>query len=419
MTHQPSFSQAEFADKKKVTRREKFLTRMEAVIPWAKLLTVIEPFYPKGERGCPHIGLERMLRVYFLQQWYGLADEALEDAIYDSKALQGFARIELAAEGVPDATTLLKFRRLLETHDLCKGLFAAINADLSARGLLLRAGTLVEATLIAAPPSTKNKDKQRDPEMRQTKKGNQWYFGMKAHIGADRDSKLVHSGTYTNSSGRNDIIASKVALDVNNVYFWVQTAANLSAYTGSNWMHLLLDVDGDHSNGWNGYDFIVNRSVVNATTTTLKRYADNVTWNIPCQISGNQMMLAVPRTALGLISPSLAINFHWVDNCPANVGSDIVNFWTTGDSAPDGRFNYRYISQCAYALSLLNPYWGSNAFTVSVPSTKIISYELQYKNVLTDATWTALPAVSGNDGTLTLTNVTTGAGQRFYRVLCY
>ncbi len=197
MTHQPSFSHAEFAAKKKTTRREKFLTRMEAVIPWAKRLAVIEPFYPKGERGRPPVGLERLLRVYFLQQWYGLADEALEDALYDSQALQGFARMELAAEGVPDATTLLKFRRLLETHDLCKGLFAAINADLTARGLLLRTGTMVEATLIAAPPSTKNKAKQRDPEMHQTKKGNQWYFGMKAHIGADRDSKLVHTVVVT------------------------------------------------------------------------------------------------------------------------------------------------------------------------------------------------------------------------------
>jgi len=174
MTHQPSFSQAEFAGKKKITRREKFLTRLEAVIPWAKLLAVIEPFSPKGQRGRPPIGLERMLRVYFLQQWYGLA-----------------------AEGVPDATTLLKFRRRLETHDLCKGLFSAINADLTARGLLLREGPLVDATLIAAPPSTKNQEKQRDPEMHQTKKGQQWYFGIKAYIGADRDSKLVHTVVVT------------------------------------------------------------------------------------------------------------------------------------------------------------------------------------------------------------------------------
>jgi IS5 family transposase len=197
MIHQTSFSQAEFATKKKITRRERFLARMEEVIPWAKLLAVIEPFYPKGERGRPPIGLERMLRVYFLQQWYGLADEALEDTLYDSQALRGFARIDLSADAVPDATTLLKFRRLLETNDLCKGLFAAVNTDLTARGLLLREGTLVDATLLAAPPSTKNAKKERDPEMHQTKKGNQWYFGMKAHIGADRDSKLVHTVVVT------------------------------------------------------------------------------------------------------------------------------------------------------------------------------------------------------------------------------
>jgi IS5 family transposase len=193
MTHQTSFSQAEFADKKKITRREKFLARMEEIIPWPALLAVIEPFYPKGERGRPPLGLERMLRVYFLQQWYGLADEAIEDAIYDSQAMRGFARIDLAADGVPDATTLLKFRRLLETNDLCKGIFQAINTDLATRGLMMREGTLVDATLLAAPPSTKNREKKRDPEMHQTRKGNQWYFGMKAHIGADRDSKLVHT----------------------------------------------------------------------------------------------------------------------------------------------------------------------------------------------------------------------------------
>lgn len=197
MIHQLSFTRAEFAAKKKTTRREKFLARMEEVIPWAKLLAVLEPHYPKGQRGRPPVGLERMLRIYFLQQWYGLADEALEDALHDSQALQQFARIDLGDEGVPDATTLLNFRHLLETHDLCKGLFTAINADLAARGLLLREGTLVDATLIAAPPSTKNEKKQRDPEMHQTQKGNQWYFGMKAHLGADRDSKLVHTVVVT------------------------------------------------------------------------------------------------------------------------------------------------------------------------------------------------------------------------------
>ena len=197
MTHQTSFAHAEFGGKKKDTRREKFLAGMEEVLPWARLLAVIEPHYPKGQRGRPPLGLERMLRVYFLQQWYALADEALEDALYDSQALQRFARIDLSAEGVPDATTLLNFRHLLERHDLCKALFAAINADLATRGLLLREGTLVDATLIAAPSSTKNAQRERDPEMHQTKKGNQWYFGMKAHIGADRDSKLVHSVVVT------------------------------------------------------------------------------------------------------------------------------------------------------------------------------------------------------------------------------
>ncbi len=192
MEAQRSFAEAEFMAKKKTTRREKFLAGMEEAVPWAALLAVVEPFYPEGRRGRPPIGLERMLRVYFLQQWYGLADEALEDALYDSQALRGFARIDLS-RGVPDATTLLNFRHLLETNGLCRGLFAAINADLAARGLLLRAGTLVDATLIAAPPSTKNKDRSRDPEMHSTKKGNQWHFGMKAHIGVDRASGLVHT----------------------------------------------------------------------------------------------------------------------------------------------------------------------------------------------------------------------------------
>lgn len=197
MEQQRSFAEAEFLAKKKATRREKFLAGMEEAVPWPKLLAVIEPFYPAGRRGRPPIGLERMLRAYFLQQWYGLGDEALEDALYDSQAQRGFARIDLAADGVPDATTLLNFRHLLEANDLCKGLFDAVNADLAARGLLLREGTLVDATLIAAPSSTKNKDRGRDPEMHQTRKGNQWHFGMKAHIGADRDSGLVQTGVAT------------------------------------------------------------------------------------------------------------------------------------------------------------------------------------------------------------------------------
>jgi len=192
--HQLSFSSAEHAMKKRVTRREKFLGEMERVVPWARLVAVIEPVYPRSGRvGRPPIGVERMLRMYFLQQWYSLSDEGLEDAITDSQALRQFVRIDLSREAVPDATTLLKFRRLLQTHDLTPALFAQINAHLRERGLLMREGTMIDATLIAAPSSTKNAKGERDPDMHQTKKGNQWHFGMKAHIGADADSGLVHS----------------------------------------------------------------------------------------------------------------------------------------------------------------------------------------------------------------------------------
>ena len=191
---QLSFASYEYAQKKRVTRREKFLSEMEQVVPWARLEALIEPAYPSGGRvGRQPIGVPRMLRMYFLQQWFGLADEAVEDAIYDSQAMREFVGIDLARESVPDATTLLKFRRLLEEHKLTVALFEEINAHLAERGLLLREGTMVDATIIAAPPSTKNAEHARDPEMHQTKKGNEWHFGMKAHIGADADSGLVHS----------------------------------------------------------------------------------------------------------------------------------------------------------------------------------------------------------------------------------
>ena len=197
MEHQMSFAQNEYAGKKKVTRRERFLGEMERVVPWARLCAVIEPHYPKGERGRPPIGIERMLRIYFLQQWYGLADEALEDALYDSQALRTFAGLDLSADPVPDATTLLKFRHLLEAHELTRRIFEEVGALLAERKLLMKEGTIVDATIIAAPSSTKNARKERDPEMHQTKKGNQWHFGMKAHIGVDAASGLVHTVTGT------------------------------------------------------------------------------------------------------------------------------------------------------------------------------------------------------------------------------
>ena len=163
MQRQGSFSQAEYAGKKKQTRRDKFLAEMEQVVPWARLVDRLRPFYPKGERGRPPIGLERMLRLYFLQQWYGLADEALEDALYDSQALRGFAGIDLSVAAVPDATTVLNFRHWLEEHDLTRALFDEVGAMLEERGLLMRQGTIVDATIIAAPPSTKNKKQGARP----------------------------------------------------------------------------------------------------------------------------------------------------------------------------------------------------------------------------------------------------------------
>lgn len=194
MIMQSSFSDVEYASKKKLTRRDRFLAQIETVTPWQDLERVIEPFYPKGDgRGRPPIGLSRMLRMYVAQQCFGLSDEGTEDALYDSQAIRRFVGIDLSCESAPDATTLLKFRRLLETHGLTKKIFATINGYLAAKGLTLKEGTIVDATLIAAPPSTKNGDKARDEEMHQSKKGNAWHFGMKAHIGVDASSGLVHT----------------------------------------------------------------------------------------------------------------------------------------------------------------------------------------------------------------------------------
>jgi len=191
---QTSFSDGEYAAKKKQTRRDRFLAQLDAVTPWAALVAAIEPFYPtQGRRGRPPLGLTRMLRMYVAQQCFGLSDEGIEDALYDSQAIRRFVGVDLAREAAPDATTLLKFRRLLEDHGLTGAIFQTINAHLAQQGLLLREGTLIDATLIAAPPSTKNRDRARDPAMHQAKKGNQWHFGMKAHIGVDLDSGLVHT----------------------------------------------------------------------------------------------------------------------------------------------------------------------------------------------------------------------------------
>lgn len=209
---QASFSELEYAAKKKVTRRDRLLGEINAVTPWSALVAEIAPFYPKGEgRGRPPVGVERMLRMYIAQQCFGLSDEGIEDAIYDSQAIRGFVGIDLSRESAPDATTLLKFRRLLEEHKLTERIFAAINTLLAVKGLMLREGTVVDATIIAAPSSTKNQSGERDPEMHQTKKGNQWHFGMKAHIGVDAETGITHT-LVTTPANTNDVTQAHALL---------------------------------------------------------------------------------------------------------------------------------------------------------------------------------------------------------------
>jgi transposase, IS5 family len=191
---QQTFADASFEQYRKPTRRERFLAEMERVIPWEELAAVITPWYPKAEgAGRPPIGVERMLRIHFLQHWFNLSDPAVEEALYDSRAMRQFVGIDLGREPVPDETTICKFRHLLEAHQLGEQLFALIRTYLTEQGLQISRGTIVDATIISAPSSTKNRTKARDPEMHQTKKGNQWYFGMKAHIGVDSRTKLIHS----------------------------------------------------------------------------------------------------------------------------------------------------------------------------------------------------------------------------------
>ena len=181
----------------RLTKKAKFLIEMDGLVPWDELCSVIEPHYPKAGNGRPPVGLERMLRIHFLQLWFNLADEACEEALYDTLLFREFAQIDLGKERVPDATTILNFRHLLEKHKLAKPLLERVNALLSNRGLKVSGGTMVDATIIHAPSSTKNATQSRDPEMHQTKKGNQWYFGMKLHIGADTRTGLIHSVSTT------------------------------------------------------------------------------------------------------------------------------------------------------------------------------------------------------------------------------
>jgi transposase, IS5 family len=196
---QQTFASAAWDKKGKVTRRERFLAEMDAVIPWSRLLALIEPHYPKAGSGRQPHPMERMLRIYFMQNWFNLSDPQAEDSLYDMESMRRFAGIELAEEDIPDESTILRFRHLLEEHRLTEAIFAEVRSLLEEKRLLLKSGTIVDATIIAAPPSTKNAEGARDPEMRQTKKGKDWHFGMKAHVGTDRRG-IVHSLSTTSAN---------------------------------------------------------------------------------------------------------------------------------------------------------------------------------------------------------------------------
>lgn len=256
---QRSFSDLEYAAKKKLTQRDRFLAEIDSATPWGKLHKLIEPHYPKTSGPSrPPIGLARMLRMYVAQQCFGLSDEGIEDAIYDSQAIRGFVGIDLNRESAPDATTLLKFRHMLEANGITRQIFDTINGHLAEKGLMMREGTIVDATLIAAPPSTKNKDGERDPEMHQSKKGNDWHFGMKVHIGVDAASGLVHT--------------------------LIGTAGNVSDVTQA---HALLHGDETAALGDAGYQGVEKRA---------ENVGKSVTWHVAMKRSKRK---ALPKNKLG------------------------------------------------------------------------------------------------------------------------
>ena len=198
--NQQTFSDIEYMSRKKKTKREEFLDTMDKMIPWEQWIDLIKPYYPSGKRGRPTRGIELMLRMYLMQNWFNLSDAAIEDAIYDSYAMRKFMHVDFISSQVPDSTTLLKFRHLLEKHEIGKQIFDDVNARLESVGLMMHGGTIVDATIISAPSSTKNAEGKRDEEMHQVKKGNQWYFGMKIHAGVDAGSGYVHTITATSAS---------------------------------------------------------------------------------------------------------------------------------------------------------------------------------------------------------------------------
>jgi len=199
MNGQPSLSEYEYSRKKRKTRKEIFLERMEKLIPWSALINLIKPHYPSAgaKGGRPAKGIEKMLRMLLIASWFNLSDEGTEDAVTENQTIRRFVRVDLSTENAPDATTLLQFRHLLERNGIFEEIFEKINELLLSNGMTITSGSIVDASIIEAPKSTKNANKERDPEMRSTQKGNQWYFGMKAHIGVDEDSGIIHSVTAT------------------------------------------------------------------------------------------------------------------------------------------------------------------------------------------------------------------------------
>jgi len=216
---QQTFSDIEYGGRKRITKREEFLNIMHEIIPWDEWVEYIKPYYPTGKRGRPPKGIEKMLRMYLLQSWFNLSDEGLEDAIYDSYAMRKFMGINFYEEQVPDATTLLHFRHLIEEHKIAEQLFNAIKYVIEQSGFMMRGGTIIDASIINAPSSTKNTDKKRDPEMHQTKKGNEWRFGMKCHIGVDAGSGIVHTVEVTAANEHDITVASKLIRDDDEVVY--------------------------------------------------------------------------------------------------------------------------------------------------------------------------------------------------------
>ena len=216
---QQTFSDIEYSNRKRITKKEEFLNNMDEIIPWDHWINLIREHYPSGKRGRPPRGIETMLRMYLLQNWFTLSDEGVEDAIYDSYAMRNFMRMDFLKEQVPDATTLLKFRHLLEEHNIGEQIFADVTDRLENAGLIMHGGTIVDATIIAAPSSTKNRTGKRDEEMHQTKKGNQWYFGMKIHSGVDAGSGYVHTITGTAANVHDVNETEKLIRDDDNVVY--------------------------------------------------------------------------------------------------------------------------------------------------------------------------------------------------------